>query len=378
MKILYVSKAFFPSEITHSLSMMRMCQALADADHEVVLTGARSTAQMPADSEYFAYYGVDGGFTVRTFHYRTDVARAVMHAWNVRRLCTQTGPDLVYSRLCTLPLLVLPAGTALMLEMHTPGPVGQSIAHRKTFEALARRFRRMRIVVTSERLKKYLHDRYPHLDVIVARLSAELPISISPRDLEGFKTGHLRGDHEFNVGYTGFLDVTGLRGTQIICEIAARMPEVGFHVVGGPEDAVAHWRARAESDNLFFYGRQNPARIPWYLKCFDAVLAPVQLRTLASAPFGRGMSPLKVPQYFAYGCAIVGSDLPAHHELIRDRENGLLVRADDVDAWLSAVRLIQHDAALRRSIERGAHESYLAQFTPAVRVERIFRDFERG
>ncbi len=40
------------------------------------------------------------------------------------------------------------------------------------------------------------------------------------------------------------------------------------------------------------------------------------------------MSPLKMSQYFAYGCAIVASDLPSHRELITNNENGLLVDAD--------------------------------------------------
>ena len=38
MKIQYVSGSAFPSEISHTLSKMRMCQAFSDAGHDVLLT----------------------------------------------------------------------------------------------------------------------------------------------------------------------------------------------------------------------------------------------------------------------------------------------------------------------------------------------------
>lgn len=373
MRILYVSKATFPSEVTHTLSMMRMCQALADSGHDVTLAGIRAPV---AGADPFEYYGLRGGFRLEAFRYPSRVIKPAAHVWNVHRLSRNLDPQLVYARLCVLPLLGVSRKVPLVFEMHTPGPVGESMARRTVFERVVLHRTRVRIVVTTHLLRDYLRERYPSLDVVVARLSAERPVDLDPAKLAAFKAAELLGSGSFHVGYTGFIDRSGLRGTGIICGMAAKMPDVSFHVVGGPEDVVRYWRERTTSTNVHFYGHQNPAKIPWYLGCFDVVLAPVQLRKLDSAPFGRNLSPLKLPQYFAYGCAIVGSDLPAHHELIRDGDNGLLVPFDDVDAWVHAVRRLQQDPGLNAAVRRAAYAAYEREFTPLQRVHTVLEGLE--
>ena len=143
------------------------------------------------------------------------------------------------------------------------------------------------------------------------------------------------------MGYTGFLDNEGLRGTEIICQVAARLPDVDFHVVGGTPEMVTHWTGRAQSSNIHFYGHQNPSKMPGYLGALDVVMAPLQLQVSARAPIGANMSPLKLPQYFAYGCSILASDVPAHLETLVHERTALICKADDVYAWAAAVERLR-------------------------------------
>ena len=61
MKILYISGANFPSEVSHTLSKMRMCQALTDAGHDVTLS---AFGKSEFESNIIEYYGLKGGFSL--------------------------------------------------------------------------------------------------------------------------------------------------------------------------------------------------------------------------------------------------------------------------------------------------------------------------
>ena len=325
--------------------------------------------------QLFDFYGLNGDAKVNLisqWQWPLSSPRLVHH---VRSAASLFDPDLVYARLCLLPLVGLAPRRPLIFEMHTPGPVGESRFRRTLFERVIKRKGGSRLVVTTEVLRAYLLDRYPEQDVKLARLSAEHPIEINMKTLAEFKVRNQLDTPGFRVGYTGFLDSIGLRGIHVICALAEQLPDVCFDVVGGPEEQVRYWRKRCKALNIRFHGRQTPNTMPLYLRSFDVVLAPVQLKTLPSAPMGRNLSPLKIPQYFAYGCAIVGSDLPAHRELIQHGSNGLLVPADDISAWVVAIRRLQTEKGLKERIMRGAAAMYAREFTPKQRIDRILDGF---
>ncbi len=375
MKILYVYQAIFPSEISHSLSIMKMCQALTNQGNEVVLSGIRPQYEF---SDPIACYGLGGGFRVQTFYYPGIVCRLrlrnFMHANNIKRLINKEKPDLVYSRLCVPALRQVPPDIPIIYEMHSPGPVGEKGSTKRAFEKLIYRKNFKRIVVTTNMLEQYLIKRYPQVEIVLARLSAERPIHISEDQLSEFKRNNISGGNTFHVGYTGFLDNYGLRGTDIICKIAANMPDVDFHVVGGADEMVKYWRDYATSNNIYFYGYKNPNTMPMYLRSFDVVLAPLQVQKIKRAPFGRNMSPLKLPQYFAYGCAIIASNVSSHLEILEDRKNALICEADNVYQWVEAINLLRKDNNLRETIQSGAYKSYLDDFTPEIRIKKILEN----
>jgi glycosyltransferase involved in cell wall biosynthesis len=187
------------------------------------------------------------------------------------------------------------------------------------------------------------------------------------------------GTHfKHHVGYTGYLDNYGLRGTDIICKVAAQTPEAAFHIVGGAPDIVKHWQRFSEQynqyDNIFFYGYRNPEEMPYFLSCFDVVLAPLQFRPLLRAPTGQNMSPLKLPQYMGYEKAIVASDIPSHQEVLKNNHNAILVPCDDVSRWSEAINNLLEDQDLRMIMGANAKDAYYSEFTPQLRVERILEN----
>jgi glycosyltransferase involved in cell wall biosynthesis len=386
MKIFYLTGCTFPSKITHTLSIMRMCQAFADAGHRVML----SASGEGEDADVIGYYGLRGGFTLALKRFAGTspgkllrVVRALRLAIHHRRQIRAFGPEFIYSRLTLVELLFVPRTLPIIYEMHSLGYLGKGWFAGLLFRLLVRAKNFRCIVVTTDALAQLLQGRFPGVEVVVARLSADPPLEISAEEETAFRAQNLQGgSFDYQVGYTGDLDTVGLRGTEVICRCAAHMPSVAFHVVGGDLDVVAWWRAHSEQyniqRNLFFYGHRNPSEMPFFLSNFDLVLAPLQWVPTEAAPIGAGMSPLKLPQYMAYRKAIVASDIPSHREVLADGETALLVTCDDIEAWVQAIRQLLNDPTRREAMGAKGFEVYCRGFTAQGRVKKILEGLDGG
>ena len=356
---------------------MRMCQAFADAGHQVTLLGWSPSTDAPDPIDY---YGLRGGFRIERLcldRGRRTSRWQLRLGSKVRRLSKEIHPDLVYSRLTREELFYVPRTIPIIYEMHSLGPIAEQGAG-MLFRWLVRRKNFRRIIVTTDSLAQELEARLGRLDIVIARLSAEPPVEISSDVQQAFRQQTLQGTKfKFHVGYTGALDSKDVRGTDIICKMAAHLGEAAFHIVGGDPETVDYWRNFAatwnHNANIFFYGHRNPREIPYFLGCFDVVLAPLQYRPLPRAPLGQNTSPLKLPQYKAYGKAIVASDLPAHRELLCEDRTALLVAPADISAWVGAVKRLLSEPDLRAALGARARADYFKEHTPEKRVTRILQ-----
>lgn len=382
-KILYISRAVFPAEKSHSLSIMRVCQAFTDVGYSVVLSGLALSREI---SDPIEYYGLKGGFSVELNYLgkllhsrfaRKFMLDSLVMAFKNRKIIKDHKPDLIYSRLTLFDLLFIPKDTLVVYETHNLGYLDGSWLQCQIFKLLLRKKNFRKFIVTTERLQKELSKHLKGIKVVLARLSAEPPIEISESELCDFQRDTLSGkEFNRNVGYTGFLDKVGLRGTEIICQLADKIPKAAFHIVGGETEIVNYWKKVSEkwnhNKNLFFYGYRNPNEIPYFLKSFDIALAPLQNRTNKNAQLG--MSPLKIPQYMGYGKAIVASDIAAHREILQNNNTALLVRSDNIDEWVDAINRLFYNQELKQKLETNARKAYYQGFTPEKRVKLITED----
>jgi len=362
-----------------------MCQAFTDSGHNVLLSGLENKHDT---SDPITYYGLKGGFRIELKAERNwvDVLGKLgklllsftmgIHA---RRIIRRFDPQIVYSRLTVLQLLFVPRKIPIVIEMHSLGPLGRKGIKRRILHYALTAKRIRRIIVTTNVLREFILNMAPDADVVVARLSAEPPVPITDQEVDRFRDEHLLGSmFDFHVGYTGYLDINGLRGTQVICQLAKSMPNTAFHVVGGKPDIVAYWRRYIENsghhNNIFFYGHRNPSEVPYFLHCFDIVLAPLQYRPSARAPIGAGMSPLKIPQYMAYAKAIIASDIPAHRELLEHDRTALLATYDDALKWKEAIDQLMNSRTKCLRLGDEAFRAYNEGFTPELRVQNILQD----
>src|SRR5690606_16151110 len=112
-----------------------------------------------------------------------------------------------------------------------------------------------------------LYADLPGLELFLVRNGADGPrgqlLSVSPGGRPGVR----------RIGYAGSL-FEG-KGMETVAALAARLPELDFHVVGGTAADIAQWRTRTYGvRNILFHGIVANAQVPAFLAAMDVLLAP--------------------------------------------------------------------------------------------------------
>lgn len=121
---------------------------------------------------------------------------------------------------------------------------------------------------------------------------------------------------------------------QALPKILTGMPNVRLLLVGGgPQEAfLKHLAAELHiADKVVFTGRVPHDQVRRYYDLVDIFAYPRLSMRLTEL-----VTPLKPLEAMAQGRLVLASDVGGHRELIRHGENGMLFRADDVDALAGA------------------------------------------
>ena len=372
MRLAYFSSSIIPSREANSVHVMKMCQALARQGHEVLLA---AIAGDPATSDDFTRYGVEPCFElIRHAASGRGPAARIGYAFAAPKLVRRAGrrPDLVYGR--HLPSISVAAGwnVPVIFESHQAPSAIERWFERRLFA----RPNFARLVVISEALRdeyRRLHPKLSPKRILVAPDAADPPPDV-PDDVAA---AIRRSPDRLQVGYVGHL-YPG-KGVDVVLDLARRLPEVDFHVVGGTDGDLAAVQARVNgSGNLVFHGHVDPQSTEAYRRAMDVLLAPYQHRVHAAggrAEIGRWMSPLKIFEYMASRRPMIASDLPVLREVIVDGETGLLAPPTDLDAWVGAVQRLR-DPALRSQLAERASAVWRERHTWSRRAENVLADLD--
>ncbi|MFD5208688.1 glycosyltransferase family 4 protein [Streptomyces anulatus] len=358
VRIAYLHPGSVPSVYANSVHAMRMCDAFAQAGHEVTLYTAPGTYTV---DDPHAYYGVRHHFSVTPVpspDYSPAGYRA--RADRVRSLLTRNPPDLIYGH--DLYALTAAAGVApLIYETHRLRDDPNTL---RIEENLLRGTPPARIVVITHALGRDYRRAYGHLGalpIVVAPEAAEESHTLtrpqSPPPMPG------RPDAP-NIGYVGHL-YEG-RGIDLVLALADRFPDCDFHLVGGAPEDLTRWRKRGGPANAYFHGHRPPGAVHAYYPLFDVVLAPYQAKVYTAGGHcetSRWASPMKLFEYMAHGRAIIASDLTVLREILQDGVNCLLCPPDDPNSWADAVTHLVADAVLARSLGDAARQQFLQRHT---------------
>jgi len=379
MKIAYFASSRLPSCKANSVQVLRMCEAMAMAGHEVRLF-ARAGSPAMNPEEIFRYYGVEPVFSLRLITapsawfiggmlYGSLAAAAMFRdKWQ---------PDIIYGRNLYALLAASACGSDLYYESHAaPANQGRRLLERILFALPAFK----KLIVINQKLREFYFEGFPGLRqsektaIVVAHDGATEPekhfLHLQPIT---------RPDKKPVIGYAGGL-YPG-KGIEIIMQLAQRLPGCVFRIAGGSEAEVNRWRSYYRADNLEFIGHLPHAAVREFLAGCDLLVAPYRTR-VSSDPSGAGdiaawMSPLKIFEYMAVGRPIVAARLPAIEEILTDWRNALLVEPDNIEAWVNAIKRLLGDRKLADHMSRQAQNDLIASYTWQARVSRIFTSINR-
>jgi len=355
MRINYLSASIIPSRTANSVHVMKMCEALAANKHDVTLFAIRGKDTASAVD----WYGTKAPFDiVYTERPAGRVVGALSYAYRQRRAAVERPlPELFYGRFIYGLAAVAGCGVPMIFEAHTlPSNAVQQRVERWLFRQP--NFRRL--VVISEALKEDYRRAVPGLDadhIVVAHDGASFLagcVTGSPGEWPG------RAD-ALQLGYVGHL-YPG-KGVEIVVQLAKRMPEHDFHIVGGNEEELQAWSTIA-CGNLFFHGFVPHAQLKWYYDHMDICLAPLQYKVLVEGKMdiGRWTSPLKIFEYMAAARPIIASNISVLREVLTDGVTAELVAPDDLEAWQKAVGALESKDR-RETLAGNAYREFVGRYT---------------
>ena len=161
---------------------------------------------------------------------------------------------------------------------------------------------------------------------INARHASESASVINPKANGSFTLGYIGSFYEYE-GLDLLIDAMAeLKNSDTPCKLI---------LVGGYEQADS-LRQRVHDleldDCVQFTGPVPHSDIAQYYALMDLLVFPRRRQRLTEL-----VTPLKPLEAMSYGKPVLASDVGGHKELIQDRENGLLFKADDVQALAAAI-----------------------------------------
>lgn len=352
MRLFYASGSLIPSDRANSVHVMKMCQAFAKNGCDVTLFAKHGGRENPFD-----FYGVDSIFSYILSPFNKGIFRLVNQAYQFLKF---PKPDICYGRDPWL-LAWMSLFCPVVLELHEV-PYG---LQGRVVKWLFFKNKTKLIVCIS---KSLLSDV---LTFLGASSEERFLVAHDGADLHGNVTvSILKGDKP-SVGYVGSL-LPG-KGAEVLVDLAARMPEISFHIVGGTQRQIDELRIREKGGDVHYHGHVSHGDLNKYISGFDVVVAPYQkdmsLRT--GVNISRWISPLKLFEYMAAKKPIICSDLSVLREVMEHEKNCLLVAPDNLDEWQNAITRFVNDEALKVRLSDQALADLKEHYTWDKRAKNI-------
>lgn len=380
MKIAVIAPTEIPSRRANSVQVMKMAQALTVLGHETrVLAPQVKGGEAPVPWPTLArHYGLTQAFEVN-WRVARPMWRRYDYGLKALRWASQWGADVIYTRLPQAAFLAGQFHRPVIFEVHDlpTSRMGSWLIQAFLDGGGPRRL----VVITralADDLNRYFGAPMEPPFTIIAPDGVDLerfeglPGSVEARRSLQPVLGDRLPVERFTAGYTGHLYAG--RGSEMLVELAARLPQMTFLVVGGDPADVARLEEQGSSrglSNLLLTGFVPNAELPLMQAACEVLLMPYQERVAASSggDIARYLSPMKLFEYLACGRAIVSSDLPVLRETLNEN-NAILLPPSDVTAWQAALQALQVDLERRAALAtRAAHDAY--QYTWNWRARRI-------
>lgn len=340
MKILYITNSRIPTEKAHGIQIMKTCEALKRAGHEVTLVVPFRFN--PIKDDPFTYYHLETrfpiqrlfsidlvslgkfGFLFQSFTFALSACVYVLtHSW-----------DVIYSRDEYSMYFISLFTKKFFWEVHD-GVYNFVIAQ------VVRRARGL-IAITNNLKQFYTSKGKNAEDITVIPDGVDLKVfnqNIASLDKKACRARLRLPLDKKLVTYTGHL--YGWKGVDILAK-AAHLVDADTEVlfIGGTPDDIKMFTAKYKNvPTINILGKKPHTDMPLYLKASDIVVIPNSGLQDISKFY---TSPIKLFEYMASGTPIIASDLPSIREILNE-SNALMTPADNPETLAQNIKKLLHD-----------------------------------
>ena len=114
------------------------------------------------------------------------------------------------------------------------------------------------------------------------------------------------------------------------------------------------------------------------MSMMDILLMPYQSSVsigIKGIDTSKWMSPIKMFEYMSFGVPIISSDLNVLREVLINRDNAILVKADDIGAWSKALKDIVDDPSFSKKLGNNAYDLCKSKYTWRIRANSMINLF---
>ena len=364
MKIVYISRSIIPSRTANSINVMKMCSAFASLGHEVTLIAPLTKKlEINGIEDIFDYYGVEKNFELKKlFSPNIKYLKKRIYSLRCLNIVKDINPDFVYGRDDMFSFyLTQNAGFKTVFEKHEPYKEMNKFNSFFFNKFMNKNKNKTKLIVNSSELgKMYSNDCGINLNNILVANNATNPIFDN-------KIPFVNNSNKIKVGYVGSL-FKG-RGIDIIIDLAKRLNDIEFHIIGGKDKDIEYWKSNANLENLIFHGFVDPKKTYMYRNMCDILLAPYQSDNEGNRS-SKYMSPIKLYEYMSSKKAIICSNFKVVYEALND-ECAVLVDSNDINQWENAILDLINNLEKREKVSLNAYEKFLKFHTWEARASKV-------
>ena len=373
-RILFSYENLLPTEEADAEAIFNTAAALARRGHDAIVSVPAPPDLGPGfEREVLDYYGIDAPLRVTPMPSFTKNI-ALQHIYHAMRLPEHPAfadADFINARNPIVVMRALQFGQRVLMDHYRPWG-DQFPPLQPVFRHFMTHPRFLGLVVHSA----YSYQSYRRLGVPEAKLRV-VHNGFDPSRMDPVLSKHeARAILDFPpqmpiVTYAGRMNAR--KGLDVILELAGRMPEVMFVLVGSTGRGPVEIEAEAK-DNVRVVPWQTSSSISPYLYASDVLTIPPSAAPLQQS--GNTVLPLKIFLYLAAGRAIFAGASPDTAEILEHDRNAWLVSAGDITEAEQQLRVLLNDTNRLERLGRAGREqaAELTWDSRATKIEAFFEE----
>ena len=368
MKIYYLTSSIIPSINANTINVLSMCSALSKYSQTLNFF---FSSKKGIDINYIkSYFDISFQNKVKLSFSKTNKFHELFIflkslQFFIKDIIYQKKPDLIICRNIYGSLFYSFFFQKIFFETHTV----EKIYFRKIIQEILLKKKSVITIAINESLKKKIKKNFNLVDDNI-KVLPDASFDNSKKNLIINK----KLDSKFKVGYFGHL-YKG-RGIELIINIAKRLENFRFYIVGGDKQSYIALKKKNIPSNIILTGHKNFKTSKIIMRQMDILLCPYQKQVYLKdqkTSTSSIMSPLKLFEYMSTKKVIISSNLNVLREVLINNVNCFLANPRNTQEWVNLIIRISKNKNLYNTISTKAYLTFKSKYSWDIRVKKLFK-----